>query len=494
MSCFSKTLKSHVSRKDISIQALSKTSGVDRSFIHHILSGKRIPADRLVLENIMKALTLTPIQAKELRKLYYIERNGESVYKRNLIVKELLESLKALQDYSLPPVKTIYQHDFSSFSQANAFSGSKDINTVIKAVLEAEASVEGGYIKLILQPDYHFLIDLLTTLGNTNTELEIQHIFCIQRDISKSNENIYNLKCLQAIMPLLLSCRQYEAFTYYDDVDSHLKVTSIFPYVILTSDKVIGISYDYQYATLFMDASLHEIYSRIFHDILHSSSPLAERVKESMDFCARYSLLETVGEDGKVPSSYAYSLSPQPCFMFFLTRVHLNKYITNLPFKETLIGNILSKGENYYKRIMNGYEYVSYFTLEGLDSFWQTGRITEIPEEFHNPLGKEDCLILLKTLYNNIQSTSYQAYIIDTEAFQIPDYMVLSAMDESSVFFMYLQSPVRTSHFLFRDPSISISVYSFLEYLKDSDMVYSREDTLDLLKSKILDYEEELRK
>lgn len=53
MSQFSKTLKKYVSSSNISMQALSKNSGVDRSFIHHILTGNRIPADKAVLENIM---------------------------------------------------------------------------------------------------------------------------------------------------------------------------------------------------------------------------------------------------------------------------------------------------------------------------------------------------------------------------------------------------------------------------------------------------------
>lgn len=491
MSQLSKILKNHVSRLDISIQALSKSSGVDRSFIHHILTGKRIPADKDVLENIMKALTLTPTQSEELRRLYYIERIGECIFRRNVLVKNLLESLVGL-DTTLPPIKSSYQHDFTSFPQSSAFSGTQNINTVIKAVLEEESTRANGYVKLIVQPEYRFLMDLLLTIGNMDSLLKIEHVFCLQKDIREKNENTYNLKALQAVMPLLLSCCCYEAYIYYDNIDSSLNVTSVFPYIIITSDKVIGISYDLQHATLFLDHSFHEVYSQVYQRIFRSCSPLTSRILDPMDFYMQHSVLELGVNDPKGGNSFTYSLFAQPCLVFFVNRELLNKYVVDFPQKEEVIDLMLKRSTYYCQKLLEGYEYTTFFTSEGLDSFWNTGRITEIPDEFYHPIDKEDCLALLKILYDSILHTSYNACILNPYKLRITDRLVISAVDESSIFFMYVHPTRGMFHFVFHEPSISMSIFNFLNFLKESELVFNRDETLAILHSKIKEYENEL--
>jgi len=492
MSQFSTVLKKYVSKSDISIQTLSKTSGVDRSFIHHILTGKRIPADKEVLENIMRALTLVPAQADELRNLYFIERIGKDLYQRNLLIKNMLENLVGF-DSSPPMIPTSYNHDFTAYPAATMLKGALNINTVLKAVLEEESSKENGYVKLLIQPDYQFLMDLLLTIGNSDTSLKIEHIFCLQKDTKEESDTLDNLTSFQSVLPLLLSCPHYEAYTYYDNIDSKFDTTSVFPYIIITSYIVIGISHNYQHAALYIDEGFHQVYHEIYSNIFRRCSPLAKKAIDPLEYYTQYSILNQVMSDGKNDLSFTSSLFAQPRLIFFLTNDYLNKYILDLPIKNE-VKALLSKQSNlYYEKLKNGYEYTSFFTIEGLDAFWNTGRITEIPDEFYAPIKKEDCLNLLKKLYESISKTSYKACIINTSKLRITDKLVITAINETITFFMYIHPVKGMFHLALNEPGISASIFQFLTLLKESDFIYSEEETQKILLSKIEEFENELK-
>ena len=60
MSLYSDKLQSFISAARISVAQLSRTSGVERSYIQKMLSSERIPGDVTVLERLSDALMLTP--------------------------------------------------------------------------------------------------------------------------------------------------------------------------------------------------------------------------------------------------------------------------------------------------------------------------------------------------------------------------------------------------------------------------------------------------
>ncbi len=491
MSQFSKALKNYVSMSNLSIQSLSKNSGVDRSFIHHILTGKRIPSDKAVLENIMRALALTPSQADEIRHLYNIEKMGDNLYKRNMLIKDLLENLVGF-DTTPPYIPTYYKHDFTHYPAATMLTGTLHINTVLKAVLEEESSKSHGFVKLIIQPDYKFLNDLLLTLGNGGNRLQIEHIFCLQKDLKEDSENLYNITAFQSVLPLLLSCPHYESFVYYDNIDSKFNATALFPYLILTSDIVIGLSSDYQNAALYIDEDFYDVYSELFHNVLRKSSALAKKIIDPMDFYMQYSIYELGPNDKKDGLPFTSSLFSQPRLEYFLTNELLNKYLIDFPMKNELLSVMVNRNDLYREKFQTGYVYTSFFTAEGLDSFWNTGRITEIPDEFYKPIDKEDCLTLLKILHDRILNKSYKASIVNTHKLHISEKFIISAINKVNVFLMYKHPTKGMFHLEINEPSISMSFYNFLTLISDSDYIYTEEETQNILFTKIKEYENEL--
>lgn len=484
MDSFSKVLKDHISRMDIKIQNLAFISGVDRSLIQKMIKGDRVPADKDVLERIILALMLTPRQAVELRNLYHIARIGEEVYQRHLMVKDVLECFGTVSNKNDSLIKTTYFHNFENVPDNAIFNGTHEINHLVKSVIEIEATKKDASLKLVIQPDYSFLIENLAIMGSTYNNLVIEHVFCLQESIKEKDENRYNLNCIKNIAPLLTSGCDYNPFIYYDDVHSHINSTSIFPYIIITSSHVVAISYDYAHAVLYQDISFHKLFSTIYNNIKFYTIALIEKLPSPADIY-NYSRLEIVNNRGIKDSDLCFTMFTQPCLMFFLTKGILSKYVLDFPGKDKLVELLSKKSEDYLNKIKSGYDYTTYFTLEGIRDFWQTGRIRELPDEFYKPLEKEDRLYLLNMLYDIGQKYNYNSFLINKDTLQLTNRLVVSASDDSSISLIYHQPKKEAICFTLKEKSLTYSFFRFFEYLKGSDFIMSKNETLDVLKQQI---------
>lgn len=492
MSEFSLALKKVIRNQNTTILTLSKNSGVDRTSLQHMLTGKYLPANVDVIENILNAMILTPMQQKELIRLYYITRIGADEYDRSLLVKDILESVDTLTYPKVTVPCMNYQHDFRIFSQISSFSSSHEVKIMIKAVLEDESSNNDGYVKLILQPDFEFAMELLLILTNSCPQMEVEHIFCMHQDVHKAT-NHQNLNSLKAILPLLIHGGSYQPFIFYESGAGCISNTSLFPFLIITSDKILVLSFDLNQAILYQDKKIHAIYLNQYTRIKANSKPLIDKIRNPMDMYHRYSILEMGINSKKMQSAFTYALFSQPCLLFFVGKEYLSKYIYDNTEKENLMQMILHRNASYQSRFMNGYHFTTYFTEEGLDDFWITGRIREIPNYFYAPVDPEDRLHIIRTFIDMTLNTACHPIMINTAKFKISRHMVISTVDETSVILIYNHPRSGMMHFAFHELIIASSLFSFVKNLSDSTLVYSEEESRKILNKKLLQYEEELK-
>ena len=92
MNPFQKLLNEYIDAKDITIYALAKISGIERSFVQKIKNGSRIPTDENIVHTLSQALMLTPSETMELLKAYRITKMGEENYYRREQVKNTITS------------------------------------------------------------------------------------------------------------------------------------------------------------------------------------------------------------------------------------------------------------------------------------------------------------------------------------------------------------------------------------------------------------------
>lgn len=491
---FSKVLKDHICRMDIKIQNLSFASGVDRSLIQKMIKGDRVPANKDVLERIILALMLTPRQATELRNLYHIARIGEDVYQRHLLVKDVLESFGLIPYQKESIIKSNYLHTLENDPDNSIFYGAHEINLLLKTVIEMEANKENALLKLIVQPDFPFMIEHLAIMGSTYNTMMIEHIFCLQESIKEKDDNRYNLICIKNIAPLITSGCSYTPYIYYDDVPSHINSTSIFPYMIITSTHVVTISYDFTQAVLYQDSNFLKLYSNVYNRIKLCTIELIEKLPTPMDTFNYFNRLENPTNKVVRKSELYFTMFTQPCLIFFITKAIIYKYILDVPYKEELATMLSRRSENYLEKIKGGYDYTTYFTMEGVKDFWETGRIREIPDEFYTPLDLKDRYYLLNMLYEISLNYNYNSLLVNSNKLQLTNNLVVSAMDDSSISLIYRQPGREATSFTLKEKSLTYSFFRFFEYLKcsDCDFILPQNKTLELLKEQLDNYKKEL--
>lgn len=493
MDNFSKVLKDHISRMDIKIQNLATASGVDRSLIQKMIKGDRVPADKDMIERIILALMLTPRQAVELRNYYHIARIGEEVYLRHLLVKDVLECFGTVSNQTDSIFITTYSHTFMQSPNQSVFNGIQEINHLVKTITEIEATKEDASLKIVIQPEYSFLIDHLSIIGSSHNNLIIEHIFCLQESIKEKDENRYNLGCIRNIAPLLTSGCNYNPNIYYDNVSSHINHTSIFPYFILTSEHVVAVSYDYTYAVLYQDASFLKLYTTIYSNLKFYTIPLIEKLPSPLETFNHYVKFESIQSKYNKDRTLSFTMFSQPCLMFFINQTMLDKYTLDFPGRETLITMTNKRSMSYLSKIKSGYEYTSYFTLDGIKDFWETGRIREIPDNFYHPLEKEDRFQLLSMLYEAGSKYSYNCLLINKDTLRLTDYLVVTALDDSAISMIYSHPGKEPICFTFKEKSLTYAFHCFFDYLKGSDLIVSKNDTLAVLKKQLDIYAKELK-
>lgn len=484
---FGSLLQAYVNKSGIPVQRLAKLSGIERTSLHKMISGERLPANKGVVDTICSVLMLTQQQAHKLQEQYLIAKMGVGVYARHSLVKTLFESFD----------KPVHVHSKWSPSNDNGkkedatdvetIYGFDEVNQLIKAAVEAEASKENGVVKLIAQPEYHFLIDLLVHIGEEKCDLTVTHILCLQRNISDESENSYNLKLLTSIVPLLTASCNYQPLYYYDDVEAHLNNASMLPYLMITGDCVISMSYDHAYAIIFRSEKLLQFYSEVFEQLYKQTQPMLTRLGTPVDYVMHYRQPETV------ETLPGYAMFVEPCFGHFFTPELMEKYmVPEIPHKREILEWYTHEYLHNLSIMQAGCYRVSYFVAEGLDSFVQTGRVTEIPTEFYNSLDKRDCYSLMNTLYEQSLLGGYFPAIVNPHAFKLPRNLVIGAIAEDQISMFYIH-PVRGAiAFAFHERSVSHAIYTFLEYLKDSDMVLPKDETLAIIHKKLDALEQEL--
>lgn len=89
---------------------------------------------------------------------------------------------------------------------------------------------------------------LLKALSYLNANLNIEHIICLNIGDSPAGfkRSVYNMYCLEKMLPLFRCKCQYTPYFYYDNVDSHFTNMHTFPYYVITDDGALTCSSDIQ--------------------------------------------------------------------------------------------------------------------------------------------------------------------------------------------------------------------------------------------------------
>lgn len=474
MSAFSAYLQSLFQETGLSVYAMSKACGVERTFLHKILNGTRLPSCEAVVEKIADTLRLGEEQSKLLYRQYQICRDGGEAYERRSAVNALLtgmilpthkntfDVLRRVDVQSIPPVAT------------------DRVTTLrlIKLLLDVEMAEPQGLVQLFCGTEEAFLWHLLTMYVDNRPDLPVRQIICLQNG-GTHQALLHNLDLLRHTLPLALSGADYQTLVCYGE---HVQ-TTLLPNLLLTSRYALQFSDDFTYAILAEGAQQLELFGALLARRMRSCHPLVRRLKHPLDLLEHYRLvsqpLPGVGE----ALTKLYTLGSEPCVAPFYTQKllddHLCPTLQSPEFKKRILDYSAQ-----CKHMLERCQVTHYFTAQGVHNFMRTGRLTALPADFYAPLSPAARHFLLEQQVSHAAAyPNYAPLALDTEQLHLPENLTLETAANGALSFIYAHPDAGFLALALDDPLLCNAFYDYLERLQQSRYSLSRSDSLALLRS-----------
>lgn len=415
-------------------------------------------------------MQLSPAEGKELEEAYQITLSGFDNYFRRKHV------LNFFSEFDLPATSLpVFNYDTGELDdkESSFLDSSAEVKQALFHIISVEMSKkENGYIRLLIQPEDSFLLNLISAEYPSDKDIHIEHIICLNNnpDTIQIQKN-YNLNCLKHILPLYGSCRNYECFYYYDDISSKTGKFSLFPYMVITSRYVCLLNSSLNRGIVMFSDEAHRMFSEIFTEYLQLSTLLLNHIDSAVD------QLDYV-ENLIRRSGTGYSFQMTPCFTPFITPANIEKYtIRNIPFREQFIKCFCK----YTKEVAAWYEQENVFCLfsyDGVRRFLKSGKIDEYPADICLPFDMPDRINLIKKLICSCKKIHYRMLKKDIGKPAHGLYLFVTRQDGYLMFTSpYNGHPVYLN---IEEPGLLFTFFDFCENL-DDNMFYTIKETEDLL-------------
>ena len=469
---FHKLLTRFINEKNTTIYTLAKNTGIERSYIQKMKSGARVPAEKDTILKLAKGLMLTANEAAELVEAYSIAKMGEGKYFQRMFVQNIISSFAEVQTQNSLILECNTQNNLVMQNEVEHITGVPAIHKVLKAIMEIEASNEDGCIKILAQPSFSYIYDCISTL-NSNTKVE--NIIVLYKQDNDNAVN-YNLDVFQKLVPLFFSCPHFHPYYVHDHVDTIFNDTTVMPLTIITSEYLLRISNDCKQALLIRDATIRQLYLASFEKKMLTAKPLFDTISAEPEqyFANVAGLMDFDAESN-------YNIMYQPCIVPYIPNDTVNACINT----ELLTPEMLAQIQEYLYNIStchNTFQMV--FTEEGLDLFLRTGKILEIPDFMlrAHPTKKQR-LEIIANFIAAIEDGRAIVHLAKPNMFSIPKPIVITAYSKQHVIIHHFDESGSIHIFRLEEISLVNAFHDFLLWIQDCDLVYSQEESLEIVQN-----------
>ena len=161
MQLFSQYLRDLLQAKGLTVSALSRLSGVERTALSKTLAGQRV-LPYAALDNLIYHLRLTPGEERRLRSYYDAQFEKEGLRQSREIVGRLFSNLARL-DFTAPAFEeSRLLLDLDGYAGARSiFSGASNVHPLLRMILSQELTRPDARVELTVPPTDTFLSDEL---------------------------------------------------------------------------------------------------------------------------------------------------------------------------------------------------------------------------------------------------------------------------------------------------------------------------------------------
>lgn len=398
MSVFSDLLKNYIHEKQVKIMALAQYCGLERSTIYKFINGKREPMSSELVDQIAYFIKLTPSETYQLKEAWKMARMGDDAYHINKSIEHFLSDFpnKSSQpSYNFAATHTNPTEQFSFSQNCLLLNSRQAMDSSVHQILLSEAAKPNGRIALFLQPDYPFLLHLLSTIQPAGS-LQIDHIFSLTRTAQFTDAHeLYELYYLRNLFPIYMNKLDYRIHCFYTTEISHFQNLAALPYMILTSEYAITCSSDYQTGILYQDPDILQALWNLFHSHRDLCQPAFQTFPIIVDDVQ--SLFQFVAGT-RASADLIIDIQPEACILPFLRRDLLEDIFNyDIPGADSVIAMADALFCNNMQLINDG-KFIIYFTEYGMTRFLQEGLFEEIPQTFYHPLNIAQRIRILREI------------------------------------------------------------------------------------------------
>lgn len=465
---FSEYLRELLQAKNLTVSALSRLSGVERTALSKALAGQRV-LPYGALDALICHLRLTPGEEQRVRAYYDAQFEKEGLRRARELVGKLFADLAEL-DFTAPAFEEIrLLLDLDGYAGVRSiFSGVTNVQPLLRMVLSEELARPDAQVELTVPPSHSFLNTELLRRGlDGRIQAQVRQIIAFDASGAAEDINLHNLECFCRVFPLcLLSKRHYHPYYYYDN-SLAARYTDPFPYFLVTHRCVVCLSEDGSQAMLLRGADQVSGYRRHFQSLLSRCRELIQYTADPVEILESYQ--RCTDEDG------FYMVMDQPCFGRFYDDAVIRRYLReDMPFYRQL----WEAARRRFAHLRTVKRFYTLFTRSGLERFAATGTLDDFPPAFVRPFPPDMRRQLLTALAGRVRNGDVAGRLLLPGTF--PDYLSVHTSRHSAIGFF------TTEHFPLQDgfcsvqtrePNLCRAFHGWLTHLPDSPQALSREET-----------------
>lgn len=397
MTHFLEALSSAIKDHGITIYSLAATSGIERSYLSKILSGKRSMSTEN-FSNIMSAVPFSIEEDKALRELFISEFYGKDRYENYVNIINNISELTDIKSHNPNVIKVSLVLD----GDMVRFDSTKDFVNIIEAVIDTEMAKEKDG-RLYTNIDTELLFDIVRKYPQ-NPNVDFRQLVAI------GNDSVSYSKILS--QTLKFGMLRYPV-NYYNTADLSERSNGLFPCYLVSSDICVFADAEYKEGYLIKNKDIADVHAERFFEVLKNTGSYVDRMDDIMESKALHA---EILKDG---CEHAYAIENCFCAPFHMSHSMWAQIAkSDIPNREFLIDSTYE----YYCFFKNSIEKITtVISKSGLTSFVENGIVSQMPREYALPLTSENRLRVLENFREFYSNGSNQLYLIKENVFHIKD-------------------------------------------------------------------------
>ncbi len=470
MSRFSEYLKNRIEASGESVLSISRNTGIERTSLQRALKGEKRLSSKAV-RTLAVHLRLSLEESQEFFRLYDMQLQGEEQWHNRAAVCKLLNQLSSIQFLPDSARQTPHNidHNFAPSFEYKLIEGEYSVRNTISSILSWETSQNSSaYFRMFLPFEMDFA-SIILNLWNSGSRFITDHLFCFPS--GNDGDCTQSIKILKQIIPMCLTARDfYHPYYFYERPEALL--TSPLSHYIITPHYLILLSSDLSKALVHSSKDLIDYYLNHFNGLMDYCEPFVSFANSLPEVLNRArSMVDTNG---------SFFLMPQPCFGYSITTEMVDKYFKKEDFPQEIFDSIIE----HFSLYRTSKDFTTIFSEKGLQTFIDEGAMLEYPSSFTSNLNLEDRIIFMEELRENIASERITGRISRPSALSIPDYLTIYVDTGGNVWFDTTRDFIHGAFYCnihITERSICRAFLNFSNSIADSQLTYSKEETLNIL-------------